>query len=183
MRHAVSPVFSASAATAAEANLPAWDLSDLYPGPGSAAVTADFAAAEAAATAFEAAHAGKLAELSGAALAAAIGEYERIDEILGRVASYAQLLFAGDSTDAAIGQFYQTVTERVTTISSHLLFFTLELNRLDEAVLDAKLHPRADPGIRPTRRWRAGAPGCATCACSARTSSPTSWKSCCTRRR
>ncbi len=157
MRHAVSPVFSASAATAAEANLPAWDLSDLYPGPGSAAVTADFAAAEAAATAFEAAHAGKLAELSGAALAAAIGEYERIDEILGRLASYAQLLFAGDSTDAAIGQFYQTVTERVTTISSHLLFFTLELNRLDEAVLDAKLHPRAGPGDQADpalARWR-----------------------------
>ncbi len=151
MRRHVSPVFSASAATAADDALPGWDLSDLYPGPDSAAVAADFAAAEAAATAFETTHAGKLAGLSGAALASAIGDYERIDEILGRLSSYAQLLFAGDSTDAAIGRFYQTVTERVTAISSHLLFFTLELNRLDEAVLDAKLHPHAGPRDRADR--------------------------------
>src|SRR5208282_6116207 len=112
---------------------------------------------EAAATVFETTHAGRLSDLSGAKLAAAIGEYERIDEILGRLSSYAQLLFAGDSTDAAVGKFYQTVTERVTAISSHLLFFTLELNRLDEATLEAKLYPRpgprdqADPVLA---RWR-----------------------------
>jgi oligoendopeptidase F len=163
MRRHVSPVFSASAAigsaaTAADDALPAWDLSDLYPGPNSAAVAADFAAAEAAATAFETQHAGRLADLSGAALASAIGEYERIDEILGRLGSYAQLLFAGDSTDAAVGKFYQTVTERVTTISSHLLFFTLELNRLDEATLEAKLADRAlahwQPWLRDLRVFR-----------------------------
>ena len=160
MRQSVSPVFSSSAAaTAAKDDLPAWDLSDLYPAADSAAVRADFAAAEAAATAFETRYAGKLSGLSGAALAAAIGDYERIDEILGRLSSYAQLLFAGDSTDAAIGQFYQTVTERVTAISSHLLFFTLELNRLDEAVLEAKLQSRtgpedqADPALARWRPW------------------------------
>ena len=152
MRQTVSRVLSASVANASEVeeDLPAWNLSDLYPGANSDAVRADFAAAEAAATAFETAHAGKLADLSGAALAATIGEYERIDEILGRLSSYAQLLFAGDSTDATIGQFYQTVTERVTTISSHLLFFALELNRLDEAALEAKL---ADPTLARWRPW------------------------------
>jgi oligoendopeptidase F len=154
MRQRVSPVFSASAATSAAIGaddaLPGWDLSDLYPGPDSDAVAADFTAAEAAATAFEAAHAGRLTGLSGAALAGAIGEYERIDEILGRLGSYAQLLFAGDSTDAAVGKFYQTVTERVTAISSHLLFFTLELNRLDEVTLEAKL---ADPALARWQPW------------------------------
>ncbi len=60
---------------------------------------ADLAQAEQAAKSFAQAHAGTLASLSGAALAAAIAEYEQIQEILGRVASYAQLLFAGDSTD------------------------------------------------------------------------------------
>ena len=153
-QHVTRPRFSpavapAAAATAAD-NLPRWDLSDLYSGPDSAAVSADFAAAEAAAAAFETAHAGKLAAMQGAALAAAIAEYERIDETLGRLTSYAQLLFAGDSTDAAIGRFYQTVTERVTAISSRLLFFTLELNRLDDAVLEAKL---ADPALARWRPW------------------------------
>ena len=90
------------------------------------------------------------AAMPGGALAAAIAEYERIEEMLGRLASYAQLLFAGDSTNAEIGRFYQTVSERVTTISSHLLFFTLELNRLDDAVLEQKL---ADPALAQWRPW------------------------------
>jgi oligoendopeptidase F len=145
-------VFASTIAEAATADLPAWDLSDLYPGPDSTEVNADFAAAEAAAIAFEAAGAGRLTTMSGGGLAAAITEYERIDEILGRLASYAQLLFAGDSTNATIGKFYQTVTERVTAISSHLLFFTLELNRLDDAALEAKLRDTALAHWRPWLR-------------------------------
>jgi len=131
----------------AVAEPPTWDLGDLYPAPDSAAVAADFATAESAAQAFAAAHQGRLAAMSGNGLAAAIAEYERIEEVLGRLMSYAQLLFASDSSDAAIGRFYQTVSERVTAISSNLLFFTLELNRLDEAALEQKA---ADPALA---RW------------------------------
>jgi oligoendopeptidase F len=131
-------------------DLPAWDLSDLYPGPDSPALQADFAKAEQAAKAFSAAHQGKLANMSGGVLAAVIAEYEHIEEILGRLMSYAQLLFSGDSTNADIGRFYQTVSERVTSISSHMLFFALELNRLDEAALEQKL---ADPALARWRPW------------------------------
>ncbi len=134
----------------AAAALPTWDLRDLYPAPDSPVLAADLDRAEAEAKAFAAAHAGRLAGMGGAALGAAIGEYERIEEILGRVMSYAQLLFAADSTDPAVGKFYQSMTERVTVISSHLIFFTLELNRLDDAVLEAKL---ADPAAAKWRPW------------------------------
>jgi oligoendopeptidase F len=130
--------------------LPNWDLSDLYPAPDSPAVEADFARADQAARAFAAAHQGKLAAMSGGVLAAVIAEYERIEEVLGRLMSYAQLLFSGDSTNAEIGRFYQTVSERVTAISSHLLFFALELNRLDDAALDQKL---ADPALAKWGPW------------------------------
>ncbi len=130
--------------------LPAWDLSDLYPGPDSPQVQADFEWAANAAHAFETAHAGKLAEMPGAALAAAISEYERIEEMLGRLMSYAQLLFAGDSNDARLGQFYQTASERVTAISSNLLFFTLELNRIEQTALEEKL---SDPALARYRPW------------------------------
>ena len=130
--------------------LPAWDLSDLYPGPDSPVVEADFARAEQLAKAFEAAHAGKLAALPGAGLAAAIGDFERIEEILGRLGSFAQLLFSGDSSDPTIGKFYQTVSERITTVSTHLIFFTLELNRLDDVALEAKL---ADPALARYAPW------------------------------
>src|SRR5450755_233607 len=136
MRH-TAPADAASSQQTAN-GLPTWDLADLYPAPDSPAVEADFAKAEQAARAFAAGNQGRLSSLSGAALAAAIAEYERIEEVLGRLMSYAQLLFAADSTNAEIGRFYQTASERVTTISSNLLFFALELNRLDEAALEQK---------------------------------------------
>jgi oligoendopeptidase F len=134
----------------AEAGLPSWDLADLYPGPDSAELAADLDRAEAEARAFAAEYAGRLADMPGAALARAIAGYEAIEEILGRVMSYAQLLFSGDSNDPAIGRFYQSMTERVTVISSHLIFFTLELNRLDDGALAEKL---ADPALARWQPW------------------------------
>jgi len=148
MRHAAPP--DAAVSQQAVEELPTWDLGDLYPEPDSPAVEADLTMAEQAARAFAAAHQHKLGAMSGRVLAGAIAEYERIEELLGRLMSYAQLLFAGDSTNADIGRFYQTVSERVTTISSDLLFFSLELNRLDDAVLDQKL---ADPALEKWRPW------------------------------
>jgi oligoendopeptidase F len=151
MQQARDTKFAMNDANAARvSSLPAWDLSDLYVSPDSPNVMADLGRAETTAKSFAAAQAGGLANLSGAALAVVIAEYEQIQEILGRVASYAQLLFAGDSSDPAIGQFYQTVNERVTTISSNLIFFTLELNRLDDALLEGKL---ADPALARYRPW------------------------------
>jgi oligoendopeptidase F len=137
-------------AVAASSELPSWDLRDLYASPDSPEIAADLDRADADARAFAAAHAGRLAGHSGAVLAGAIAEYERIEEGLGRAMSYAQLLFSGDSNDPAVGRFYQSMTERVTAISTHLLFFTLELNRLDEAVLERKL---ADPALARWRPW------------------------------
>jgi oligoendopeptidase F len=134
----------AAARTDDAGKLPAWDLSDLYPGLDSPALQADLDRAEAQAARFAETYAGKLAALPGAALAAAIAEFQAIEESLGRVMSYAQLQFSGDSTDATIGRFMQSCSERVTAISSHLIFFSLELNRLDEAILEQKL---ADPAL------------------------------------
>ena len=137
-----------SASAVARSELPAWDLSDLYPGITSPQITADLDQVAAQAREFAARHSGKLASLSGADLAAALADYERMEERLGRVMSYAQLQFSGDSTDAVIGGFMQSCSERVTTISSDMLFFSLELNRLEDAELEQKL---ADPALA---RWR-----------------------------
>jgi oligoendopeptidase F len=140
-----------SEATKAQATLPVWDLSDLYAAPDSPALQADLAEADASARAFKDRYVGKLASSSGAVLATAIEEYERIEEILGRIMSYAQLLFSGDSSNSVYGQFYQTMSERVTDISSHLVFFTLEINRIDDATLERDL--TADERARRYKPW------------------------------
>jgi oligoendopeptidase F len=69
-------------------------------------------------------------------LALAIGQYEAIEDKLGRLVSYAGLIYASDTTNPVYAKFYGDVQEKITTASSHLLFFTLELNRLDDQLLD-----------------------------------------------
>jgi oligoendopeptidase F len=130
--------------------LPEWNLSDLYAGPDSPALTEDLARLADDAAAFHQRYEGKLADLSGAALGEAVEAYEGMQELSGRILSYASLVHAGNLADPDIGRFYQTIQERTNTISTNLLFFTLELNRLDDAALEAK---EADPALARYRPW------------------------------
>jgi oligoendopeptidase F len=136
--------------SSAAVDLPVWDLHDLYADAADPRIAADLARGEEEAKKFEQDHRGRLAGLSGAELARAMRDYERIEESLGRVMSYAQLLFSAESTNPEHGKFYQTMSERVTTISTHLLFFSLELNLIGEAELDEKLK---DPGLARYAPW------------------------------
>ncbi len=147
--HLPTPARAPLDAAAAEGALPTWDLSDLYAGPEDPRLAADLDRVEAEARAFEQRLSGRLASLPGDAMAQAIADYERMWEALGRVTSFAGLLFSGDAEDAANGRFYQTTQERVTLISSHLLFFTLEINRLEDAALETKVG-----GSAALQRWR-----------------------------
>src|SRR5690349_853433 len=119
--------------------LPEWDLADLYPGRDSPELRRDLEALASDAASFRARHEGRLAALSGAELGAAVAEYERLQEVAGRILSYADLVRAGNVADPAIAQFFQTMHERINAVATELLFFTLEINRLDDAELDAKL--------------------------------------------
>jgi len=129
--------------------LPVWDLTDLYPGNDSPELNADLDRVAKDAAAFADRYKGKLAGLSGKALGAAIAEFEAIDEIMGRVMSYAQLVYAGNVSDPAIGRFYQTMQERVNDISAHTLFFALELNEIDDKVLAKQLKAPAAAKYKP----------------------------------
>ncbi|WP_026986215.1 M3 family oligoendopeptidase [Fodinicurvata fenggangensis] len=119
--------------------LPVWDLNDLYPSKDSAELKRDLSEADEKAHNFEAGHAGRLAALTGDQLGDAIEVYEDIQEKLGRIMSYAQLVYAADMTDGENGRFYQSMQERATDISSHLLFFELELNRLSDSQIQSML--------------------------------------------
>jgi oligoendopeptidase F len=138
--------------------LPQWDLSDLYPGRDSAELKRDLETGEAEAKAFHERYQGKLAALSGAELGAAIATYERLQESLGRVMSYASLVHATDMSDPEIGRFYQTTHEKVNDIETQLLFFALEVNRIEDGALDAKLAApelaRYAPWLRDVRSFR-----------------------------
>jgi oligoendopeptidase F len=136
-------------------DLPEWNLKDLYPGLDSPELKWDLENAENRSLAFETDFKGRLAALAagpdaGKALAAAVKRYEALDDTLGRVMSYASLTYAGDTTDPSRVKFYGDMQERVTAAALHLLFFTLELNRIDDAALDAAMR---DPALGHYRPW------------------------------
>lgn len=157
-----SPAEPASSSASAE-DLPVWDLNDLYKGMDASELKADLASAAAEARAFAAEWRGKLAGLAvdakgGDEIARAMRAYEALQDKLGRVFSYAGLLYATDNTNPANAKFYGDMQERVTTISTDLLFFTLELNRLDDEAMAAALKSPAlahyAPWLRDLRTMR-----------------------------
>ncbi len=148
--------------------LPEWNLNDLYSGLDDPAIKRDLDRVDAECVDFETAYKGKLAAMAGgaqkdasqagAALAAAVRRYEAIDDLMGRLGSYAGLVHAGDTLDPVRTKFYGDMQERMTAASTHLLFFTLELNRIDDAILDAAMTDAAlghyRPWLEDVRRYR-----------------------------
>ncbi|MGA9457406.1 MAG: M3 family oligoendopeptidase [Pseudolabrys sp.] len=134
-------------------DLPEWNLRDLYPALDSPEVKRDLDLADSECAAFEQDFKGRLATLAageGSALAKAVARYEALDDRLGRLMSYAALMYAGNTTDPERAKFYGDVQERITASSLHLLFFTLELNRIDDAQLEAAMR---DPALGHYRPW------------------------------
>src|SRR4051794_16703080 len=91
--------------------LPEWNLADLYPGIDSPEIADDLGQALSLCKAFEDANKGRLEQVlrdpDGAArLARIIADYEAIEDKLGRIASYAGLVYAGDTTDPKRSKFY-----------------------------------------------------------------------------
>jgi oligoendopeptidase F len=131
-------------------NLPEWNLADLYPSPSAAEFSADLKRGETEAKAFAERYRGKLATLSGDELGQAVETYERLADLLGRVGSYSQLYYVGDTIDPARAKFYGDVNAKLTDISTLLLFFELELNRIDDEVLERLM---TAPRLAHYRPW------------------------------
>ena len=149
------PAAKSKAGAAGLGALPEWDLSALYSGLDDPAIKRDLDRTDADCLAFEEAYKGKLAALAaapqgGSALGEAVRRYEAISDRMGRLGSYAVLIHEGDTVDPAGTKFYGDMQERMTAASTHLLFFELELNRIDDAQLEAAL---ADPTLGHYRPW------------------------------
>ncbi|HSM19965.1 MAG TPA: M3 family oligoendopeptidase [Hyphomicrobiales bacterium] len=134
--------------------LPEWDLDDLYKGPDSPELAADLERAAKACADFEARYKDKLdmlarGENAGEKLAEAVVAFEKLEDLIGRIMSYAALLHAGDTSDPKRSKFFGDVQEQMTSASSHLLFFTLEINRIDDATLDAAAEAPALSRYKP----------------------------------
>lgn len=148
---APAPAAGGSAAAAA----PRWSLADLYDSARGPALAADLERAGTMAGTFAGAYEGRLAELAagpdgGAALAAATRDYEALADLLARLASFAYLSYVTNTADPEAAKFFGDMQEKLTAIGSRLLFFPLELNRLDDAALERAM---ATPALGHYRPW------------------------------
>ncbi|GAA0776864.1 M3 family oligoendopeptidase [Roseibium denhamense] len=148
------PVYSPKTAAAEDlGSLPEWDLTDLYAGMDSDQVKGDLSEALSRAVTFETSYKGRLEQLASEnvfGLTTAIRAYEDLEDLMGRLISFAGLVYAGNTSDPATQKFYGDVQEQITTASTHLLFFTLEMNRIDDAVMDQAME---DAGLSHYRPW------------------------------
>ena len=136
-------------------NLPEWNLADLYSGMDAPELKRDLAKADADAIAFETRWKGTLSAEAGRGAEGRLGEalkaYERIEELVGRIVSYAGLVYAGNTADPQRAKLYGDVQEKMTDASAHLLFFALELNQIEDALIEEAL--ASDPAFGHYRPW------------------------------
>lgn len=155
-----SPVFAGAADAQAKpsgqlGDLPVWTLDHLYPGQTSPEFLSAVDKAGADALAFETKWKGKLAAaletVGDHSLAEALREMDALEDLLGRIASYAGLTYYSDMTNPANGKFFGDIQAKLTDMSSRLLFFPLELNRLPDDAVDAAMD--RDPALGHFRPW------------------------------
>jgi oligoendopeptidase F len=125
-----------------------WDLTDLYPTPD--ALDADLAATEAEAAQIAERYRGRVARLSAAELAAALGEIAAVHDRAGRAYTYAYLAWSTDTEDPARGALLQRVREAYTRIGQELLFVDVEWARMDE---DRARGLVGAPALEPYRHY------------------------------
>lgn len=118
--------------------LPQWDLSDFYSSPNSAEFKFELKKLEDLAVKFAKKYSGRVEKLSGDNLALAIYEYEKIVTLSQKLGSYAYLVFSTEMLDEKIGAFYQNTSDKINDAYSHLLFFTLGINKIPEKKLEKK---------------------------------------------
>ncbi|MGV3650810.1 MAG: M3 family oligoendopeptidase [Devosia sp.] len=151
------PRMAADAAPAADPSpelgaLPRWNLDDLYTGPEAPERIADLDWARAEAKAFAADYQGKLEALTREGrLIEAIRRTEALGERTGRIGSYSYLYYVQNTADPDRAKFLGDMGEALTELSSGLIFFELELNRIDDGVLEAAF--AADPELARYRPW------------------------------
>ena len=143
LRHAPA-LASLTQGSAESGNLPEWNLADLYAGMEAPDFAADLEKALAEASAFATAYRGKLSEIvagprAGEALFAMLRRYEALEDLMGRIMSFAGLVYAGDTSDPRRAKFYGDAQEKITAASSDLLFLSLEFNRIDDALLEGAM--------------------------------------------
>jgi oligoendopeptidase F len=81
----------------------------------------------------------------------AVKRIEALNDLTGRLGSYAFLQYVRNTQDPDSAKFMGDMNQALTDLSTGLIFFGLELNRIDDAVIEAALS--ADSELGRYRPW------------------------------
>ncbi len=143
---APSPVFDANAPAAGGnlGDLPEWDLTDLYSDEDAPELARDLEWLQSECSRFAADYEGKLASLDVPGMLECVKRYERIDVVGGRIMSFAGLRYYQNTTDSGRAKFLSDMQDKITGFTTPLVFFSLEINRIEDERLDALFAGNAD---------------------------------------
>ena len=111
-------------------NLPKWDLSDLYKAEDDPELNKDLDWLRKACSNFAEDYQGKLDKLGAMGLLDAVERYQAIEVVAGKLMSFAGLRYYQLTTDAQRTKFMSDMQDKVTKLTTPLVFYGLEFNRI-----------------------------------------------------
>ncbi|MDG0986875.1 MAG: M3 family oligoendopeptidase [Paracoccaceae bacterium] len=120
--------------------LPDWNLNDLYTSTDAKELVSDLSWLEKECDEFANEYQGKLKFLSADQMLQCIIRNEKISSISGRIISYAGLRYYQNTTNADRAKFLSDMQEKITVYTTKLVFFSLEINSLEDAFLEGLLN-------------------------------------------
>jgi oligoendopeptidase F len=137
---------------------PTWNLCDFYSAIEDQKITTEIKSIDLASKKFAKKYEGQIAKINSDELFTAVREYEKISEKIGKISSYSYLVYASDLSHQANLAFYQNTSEKLSEFESKLIFFTHEINEIDDKKI-TKLFKDSDlkkyqPFIRDCRTFK-----------------------------
>ena len=133
-------------------NLPEWDLTDFYPNYKSKKVLDEINHLKTKITNFCKKYKSKLSELSHNELILSIKSYEKIEEVFLKLRSYAYLTYCTDQLNPEKKKFYQFIDEKLSELEKKIIFFSIEINKIDKKKYGFLLKSKFENWIKNLRK-------------------------------
>ena len=133
---------------------PQWNLEEFYDSYQSSNIIKDIESIKTSVLNFNKSYKGLLKKLGSKKLEKSIQEFEILEEKIGRIRSYIYLIYCTNQLNSEIVAFYQKISELLTNINSHLIFYCLELNLLDEKTVSLLKKSKYIVWLRNLRKFK-----------------------------
>ena len=117
--------------------LPIWNLSEIYKDIKDPNIGKDIKEISKLSNEFSKKWKGRIKELSATDFVNCIEKYQAINESIYKIGTHSSLTFATNMEDPEISRYNSSISDQITEILSSLIFFTLELSKIDDKTIES----------------------------------------------